>query len=613
MKLKSMILILALLVSALPIALTKPAMSTPDDEFQLSPNPQTGSVGTIVSIAVTVDAFSNLNGYEFALKWEKSVLVYKGVTWGWLEDAENSTTKATSLSTIGNELDVFEGFTDPTVTKSSGVPQTMATVSWTVVAGGATDINFTVHHLWTTGVVEIASTAVDGYFYTPQPYVDFFWTPSAPRAGETVTFNASACYSPKTPPANPLTYQWYIDDADGGTGVTATSSFATYSKVAHNITITVTDKDGDSLTVEKDLKIDRDLAMFSVWPSIEDYEGSIPAEIPSGKAVIIYVRTANIGTITEYTDNSKGDFPSSTAIGLFLLKPDGTEEKLGSTSGMKLRRYRYAESASYWYYKYDWDPTVGSGYWFVWYTYGYAPGTYQLKANFTVPVPGDTDSSDDVIITTPFQLVQSYEYDLMLDGCTNWYDDVGYTHPYPPFPGTTFTFFNGPYTPGDIANVTFWFSNVGKYIADTNLDGAVDSSDLGEMGAAWNSFLGDKTYNSWCDFNLDGSVDSTDLGRMGAEWNWVYPDFDVKVWITFGQNGATIASTTVTVSFGVSDQEVTLQWDTTGYYGTYTINAHVETLPGETDKWNTWDNNVPDQLIAFWNAYDDWGVFNTYP
>jgi hypothetical protein len=58
---------------------------------------------------------------------------------------------------------------------------------------------------------------------------------------------------------------------------------------------------------------------------------------------------------------------------------------------------------------------------------------------------------------------------------------------------------------------------------DFNGDGVVDSTDLGTMGTAWNSFLGDLDYNPACDLNGDGAVDSTDFGIMGAHWGEFTP------------------------------------------------------------------------------------------
>jgi hypothetical protein len=54
--------------------------------------------------------------------------------------------------------------------------------------------------------------------------------------------------------------------------------------------------------------------------------------------------------------------------------------------------------------------------------------------------------------------------------------------------------------------------------SDINVDGCVDSSDLGLLGGAWGSFEGEPGYFPGADINADGVIDSCDLGIMGAHW-----------------------------------------------------------------------------------------------
>lgn len=607
MKWKSLILILGLLLSVVMVSMPTKVLSTSTNEFSIVGSPIAAHVGSNVTVSVKLDNVSDLNAWEFVLRWNKDVLTYTNVTWTWPTDIDITDYY---LSTVGNELRVFGGYNDPGAT-DSGTNVIIANVTFNVVAGGTTALNFTEHHLWTVNAEEMDSTAVDGELYTEEPYVDFFWTPSSPRANETVTFNASASYSPE---GQEITYEWYIDGEAAGAEVTTTASFSNYSKTAHNITLVVTDEDGDSFTLQKDLLIDRDLAIFSIWPSPEDYMGSIVWDIPAGKHVIIMVRTANVGTITEYTNNAMGDFPSTTTLSLYLIHSNGTEEKLGSFAGGRLRRYRYAENASYWYYEYDWAPLVGVYNWFFWDTYGYTPENgLMLKANLT-GLPGETDLSNNVLTFGPFNLTAGYEHDLRIEGIYT-YDDVGYIHPYPPFPGTTFKYFYGPYKPGSVARLTVALSNIGIYNetavihiyaggveistspytveiqagstfveieipwftcpGDANADGVVDSTDLGMLGAVWGANSTEPNYMLELDVHWDGVIDSSDLGVMGTYW-------------------------------GAFATEVTPE-------GTYTLSVYVEPVEGETGLWATWDNNLPDQAIAFFFAYDDWGIFSTFP
>jgi len=53
---------------------------------------------------------------------------------------------------------------------------------------------------------------------------------------------------------------------------------------------------------------------------------------------------------------------------------------------------------------------------------------------------------------------------------------------------------------------------------DVNGDTVVDSTDLGIIGGAWGSFLGDSNYNPNADIDGSEVIDSTDLGIMGGHW-----------------------------------------------------------------------------------------------
>jgi hypothetical protein len=55
---------------------------------------------------------------------------------------------------------------------------------------------------------------------------------------------------------------------------------------------------------------------------------------------------------------------------------------------------------------------------------------------------------------------------------------------------------------------------------DINEDGSVDSSDLGLLGMAWGSSVGDPHYNIKADPDESGNIDSTDLGIMGMYWGY---------------------------------------------------------------------------------------------
>jgi len=650
MKLKSIVLILALLVSSLALAMPKAKGQMPN-QFFLDPTPKIGHVGTDVSIDVKVYPTGfEMNAYQFALVWNPAVLKYKSITWGWLEELPDyTTTKLTTLSTTGNRLDVFEGFDDVTKAKTGlyfpigdfnfdgsvdstdlgmmgsawnsftgdpnfnpvcdlypdggidssdlGIlgshwnesptpglsnPVVLATITWTVMAGGSTDLTFADYALWATGLVSQGCTALNGLFYTYEPYVDFKWTPqnsttfdyTGPRAGEPITYDGSASH-PVYPGDSIASYSWNLNGTPA-TGVTATGSFPTYSKQGHDIALTVTTTLGYSYTLHKTLTIDRDISIFSIWPSMEDLEGSIEYSFVSGKYVFVYVRYANIGTITEYTDNSFGDFPTGTRCQLYLIHSDGTEERLGGSSSAKaVRRYwNYTAGHTSLDRLYDWAPLVGTGLWVYWDTQGMAAeNDLMFKANFTDtgtgndPFAGDTDLSNNVLWFGPFNITAGYADDLRIEADYNY--DNGYYQPKAPW-GTNFNYGYGseylnPYT--------------------------------GQMNGFTPIAPGDST-TVWVDISNVGTNDETVTWHVEIGTTYIYTETDTM-----------LAGTYNTYSF---------TWNVpTSYAGTYQLDVYIEPVSGETGRWATWDNNTPYNIntygLHFPFAYDSWVIQVSFP
>lgn len=141
-------------------------------------------------------------------------------------------------------------------------------------------------------------------------------------------------------------YHWYVDNTYVEMGPILNHLFALYSRTAHNVTLMVVDIEGHSSVVTRMHTVDRDIAVLGIWPSMERYMGSIQFSIPVGKYVVIRVGIDNLGTIIEYTDNGKGDFPSGTNLGLYAIYPNGDERSLRSWSDVEIRRYGYAENAT---------------------------------------------------------------------------------------------------------------------------------------------------------------------------------------------------------------------------------------------------------------------------
>jgi large repetitive protein len=90
-----------------------------------------------------------------------------------------------------------------------------------------------------------------------QPTAVYSYSPSAPTAGQAVSFDASASACDDAP----CTYKWVDDGGDGPGGTDwALGSGKTFSYTftgagTKNVRLTVTDADGDSATTVKAIKV----------------------------------------------------------------------------------------------------------------------------------------------------------------------------------------------------------------------------------------------------------------------------------------------------------------------------------------------------------------------
>jgi hypothetical protein len=76
------------------------------------------------------------------------------------------------------------------------------------------------------------------------------------------------------------------------------------------------------------------------------------------------------------------------------------------------------------------------------------------------------------------------------------------------------------------------FELKGSYLADINLDGKIDNTDVSTVNNALNSALGDSSYLPNADLNLDRIIDSTDLAMMT---NYVGKTFPAP-WLTISNS-----------------------------------------------------------------------------
>jgi PKD repeat protein len=87
------------------------------------------------------------------------------------------------------------------------------------------------------------------------PTADFTFNPSAPRAGQQVTFDASPTLA--APGRTIVSYSWSFGDGGSGTGVSVQHSFAVVggAPTTYNVLLTVTDSAGKTGSVTKAITI----------------------------------------------------------------------------------------------------------------------------------------------------------------------------------------------------------------------------------------------------------------------------------------------------------------------------------------------------------------------
>lgn len=104
------------------------------------------------------------------------------------------------------------------------------------------------------------------------PTADFTWSPTVPLVGQSVGFNASA--SATTDGATISSYSWSF----GASTASASTSFS--SNGIKNVSLTVTDSNGESVTVAHDLRVNAaPVASFGFSPTVPNVTGQPNATV----------------------------------------------------------------------------------------------------------------------------------------------------------------------------------------------------------------------------------------------------------------------------------------------------------------------------------------------
>ena len=360
----------------------------PETTISLDPSTVTANPGESFTIDIKItDAVEPVYSWGLKLGWGKPGLLecspkdidegpFLNEDWMWM------TFFAVSINPTYIDVGCTMLELPPAGVTGSGV---LATVTFTVGDTGNATLDLydtTLAKTVDTTLVPIDHTAIDGYFYTTHPvaqpiydppYFGHFYVPEPgrPIVGESITFNASACYDPDDPfdptPGGIVSYTWDFGDGTGTITVSDPIITHTYTTAGtYFLTLYVTDDDGETsptITESLDIKI-HDVAVISVTAS--------PTTVEVGEPVTITVTAKNEGTEDETFDLYVYADLDTTEIGDEIIV--GTMFDISLDAGVL---------------------TVPLE--FTWETTGVAEGTYTISAEVS-EVPNETDTADNTHI-----------------------------------------------------------------------------------------------------------------------------------------------------------------------------------------------------------------------
>lgn len=400
MRLKSLNIILILLV-ILSVSLTAkivpPARAQPI--IYVDPATATGVPEQYITISINITGVTTpgVAAWEVKLNYNTEVLstntglIDEG---DFLKSAGNTQFSEVAFPSI---LQFGAFLTQPGSASGSG---SLATIQFQVLATGQSTL-----HLYDTLLLDengdpISHSTEDGLFYTASPKADFIYFPYPeswggrtpppyrnPVVGETITFNAT--YDPPTgtgskdPDGTIVNYAW--DFGDGST-ISGSDPVVTYAYTANGsyiVNLVVTDDDGLTGSVEKQITIDiRDIAII-------DIQIIGPALVKPGAPAVINVTVANQGTVSEYY-NVTAYYDSNP------IWYNKTKNQRDFSLPLEIDPVTHLPPAP------ALPPNKNSTITVVWNTTGVAESTYTIKATATLvdvndpsqQITGETDTVD---------------------------------------------------------------------------------------------------------------------------------------------------------------------------------------------------------------------------
>ena len=332
--------------------------------------------GESFTVDVKVSDVDDLYSFQVNMSFDPTILEYVNVTEGdFLEQQPGGTHTMPPRVEEGWVMFMWS-----TVEQYAGVDGdgTLATVEFNVLTMGGCELNidntfvlvndrpYEEQSLTGTKLMEMAPiaggyqprnipfTSVNGFFTNLEfpPEASFTYSPTRPKIGETVTFNASASYDRDGTIVN---YGWDFGDGTTGAGEIVTHQYAAAGTYPVNLTVTDDTAINATKTLDITVRFTHDIAVTNVEVS--------KIEVTAGESISINATVLNLGTVNEtftvvayYGDTEIGEKPVTD------LRPDA-EVTL----------------------TFNWDTT------------GVAKGTYQISAVAT-DVEGEENPDDNTYV-----------------------------------------------------------------------------------------------------------------------------------------------------------------------------------------------------------------------
>jgi PKD repeat protein len=258
--------------------------------------------GDTFKVTLWMANFTDLKGYEYKLAWDKSILNFVSV-----KDYIPYSSYYLGKNETNNNYNATSGRMWFVVTDTSGVTfngsATLREITFKIMSeppAGFGNYLYTLIDVYATIFGDSLANKIphsvhDGQFFyaNPGPVAEFTYSPTAPRVGETVTFNASSSYV--VGGGTIVSYVWDFGDGSNDTGMITTNAYSPDG--TYTVTLTVTDNQARVDTESKNVTV----YPFNI-PPIANFT-SLPSVIKVNTSVTFNASASYDpdGTIANYT------------------------------------------------------------------------------------------------------------------------------------------------------------------------------------------------------------------------------------------------------------------------------------------------------------------------